>query len=189
MNIIIGSKSLIKIKAVEKCFPDAKITGYEVESGVRSQPVGEIETLLGAIRRAYNCKKKFHKSHESKNSPNTYFLGIENGMVKENNVWVDKAAIYIIFPSQTFNNSETLKTSKSINEKGETIWSESLIIPQQNLKNCLNSKGDVIRNWSYLKDPHIIVTEKKKSRQQFLENALKQSSILETFYKIEFNLL
>lgn len=63
MKIAIGTKSKVKIEAVEKAFrrmtenvkcqiSNVKIFGCEVESGVSDQPLTDSETIKGALNRA-----------------------------------------------------------------------------------------------------------------------------------------
>ncbi|WP_414469512.1 inosine/xanthosine triphosphatase [Methanobacterium sp. ACI-7] len=59
MNIIIGSKNPVKIKAVqnilEKIYNEVSVNGVDVDSGVPDQPFGKDETIQGAINRAKNA--------------------------------------------------------------------------------------------------------------------------------------
>lgn len=56
MKIMVGSKNAAKLGAVMRgataYWPDAEVTGVDVESGVRGQPVGWDEIMAGAINRA-----------------------------------------------------------------------------------------------------------------------------------------
>lgn len=60
MKIIVGSKNVAKIAAVEKgagaYWPEAVISGEDVESGVSAQPIGIEETRQGALNRAKAAK-------------------------------------------------------------------------------------------------------------------------------------
>ncbi|NOZ83084.1 MAG: inosine/xanthosine triphosphatase [Euryarchaeota archaeon] len=56
MRIAVGSLNPVKVEAVlsvaEQLFGSAQVEGVEVRSGVGEQPVGMMETVLGAVRRA-----------------------------------------------------------------------------------------------------------------------------------------
>ena len=56
MIVVIGSQNKIKINAVHaslsRLYPDVKIRGVEVDSGVSAQPWGDDEIIKGAINRA-----------------------------------------------------------------------------------------------------------------------------------------
>ncbi len=59
MFLAVGSTNPVKIQAVVRAaaqtWPDAQVTGYEVESGVAVQPWGDEETRAGARTRAHNA--------------------------------------------------------------------------------------------------------------------------------------
>ena len=56
MKIIVGSKNVAKVAAVEKgaaaYWPEAMVSGEDVASGVSNQPIGFDETMQGAVNRA-----------------------------------------------------------------------------------------------------------------------------------------
>ncbi|MEO6078121.1 MAG: inosine/xanthosine triphosphatase [Candidatus Andersenbacteria bacterium] len=78
MNIIVASENPVKIASVEqgfvRMFPDEEltITGVSVDSGVADQPIGDTETLQGAVTRAQNAK------HAKPNAD--YWVGLEGGI-------------------------------------------------------------------------------------------------------------
>lgn len=61
MKIIVGSTNPAKIGAVEdafrKFFDKIEVTGTEISSGVKEQPIGHDETIQGAINRAKESMK------------------------------------------------------------------------------------------------------------------------------------
>lgn len=77
MKIVIGSTNQTKVKAVKTAFPKSSIHAIAVSSGVAAQPIGDEETLIGAINRAKNVHKEF---------PLTHAIGLEGGVmyVQEN---------------------------------------------------------------------------------------------------------
>ena len=76
-KIIVASKNPVKIESTKdaftKMFPDQvfKFEGLSVESGVSNQPMGEEETLIGAINRVNNVSVLSPKAD--------YWVGIEGG--------------------------------------------------------------------------------------------------------------
>ena len=51
-KIYIGSKNPAKIAAVEEVFINYSIISQDVDSGVSCQPIGDEETIQGALNRA-----------------------------------------------------------------------------------------------------------------------------------------
>ncbi len=78
MKIVIASTNPVKIRAVENAFKkvfktkDVKIESVSVESRVAGQPIGDKETIKGAINRVNNVVKIFPKAD--------YWIGIEGGV-------------------------------------------------------------------------------------------------------------
>lgn len=62
MRIIVGSKNVAKVGSVQQAaagyWPDAVVEGFEAESGVSNQPIGEEETMTGALNRARAAQAK-----------------------------------------------------------------------------------------------------------------------------------
>jgi len=155
MRIVLGSESVIKLEAVRRAFPEADVNGLSCESGVPPQPVGKEETERGAFNRA-------HAAWMTRNShldPPVLCIGIENGMYQRDSdgVWVD-AAIAVILEKKPDSGEEDgfVRSSE---------WSEELEIPPDFEKGPFGE-------WSYLKDPHVVVTNGKKPRADFLVETL-----------------
>lgn len=72
MNIVIASLNEAKVKAVTTVYPNATIKPVSVPSGVAPQPIGDEETMLGAINRAKNAQK--HHPHMTS-------IGLEGGVM------------------------------------------------------------------------------------------------------------
>lgn len=72
MNIVIASLNKAKINAVTTVYPDYKVTPVAVSSEVSNQPIGDEETLLGAINRAKNAQNQY---------PGTTAIGLEGGVM------------------------------------------------------------------------------------------------------------
>lgn len=79
MKVVVGSTNPVKVGAVavvfKHYFPEAEVTGTEVESGVGEQPKSEAETVRGAENRA----RAALKSGEGVE----YGVGIEGGYTKK----------------------------------------------------------------------------------------------------------
>lgn len=58
-NVIICSKNPVKIQAVEACLPQYNIISVDCPSSVPEQPIGQEETLRGAINRTDYVFKNF----------------------------------------------------------------------------------------------------------------------------------
>lgn len=84
MKIYVASKNPVKINAVtialSESYPDVKVIGKSVPSGVSAQPMTDRETLTGSINRAKALKelilsKKIHPPREE-----LLFIGAEGGV-------------------------------------------------------------------------------------------------------------
>lgn len=82
MKIIVGSKNVAKIAAVEKgagaYWPQAAVSGEDVESGVSAQPIGLDETREGALNRARAAKAL----------GGDLGVGLEGGVIKLGSDWM-----------------------------------------------------------------------------------------------------
>lgn len=96
MYFFVGSSNPVKQNAVRTAvtehWPDAKIFGYEVSSGVSSQPMSDEETQTGAINRAKAALAEGLKAHPNL-SEEVLGVGLEGGVTMWNNelwstVWV-----------------------------------------------------------------------------------------------------
>lgn len=80
MKVIVGSKNPVKVGAVEEAFKKywqaCEVVGIEVESGVASQPMSELETINGARQRAYAALKADPEAR--------YGIGVEGGVTEIN---------------------------------------------------------------------------------------------------------
>lgn len=76
MKLAVGSKNPVKLAAVESVFrvhfPEAKVVGVEVASGVRTQPKSKEEIYQGALNRANNALRKVCTAR--------FGVGIEGGI-------------------------------------------------------------------------------------------------------------
>lgn len=84
MNIWVGSRNPVKIEATHEAFrrhfPDVRVAGFAVPSGVSPQPVG-METLRGAIRRVQALRNLPEADQAD------FFVGIEGGIARIWGCW------------------------------------------------------------------------------------------------------
>lgn len=97
MHFFIGTRNKAKLQAVQLAtqdqWPDAVIVGYDVESGVASQPMSDEETLQGTQNRAQQAMER-GRAELSDLDPTAYLaIGLEGGVTVFNDelwstVWV-----------------------------------------------------------------------------------------------------
>lgn len=79
MKVTVGTKNPVKVKATRnvllKIYPFVEVTGVNVDSGVRDQPIGLNETVQGAVTRARNAY----------NNDVELSVGIESGLLQTPN--------------------------------------------------------------------------------------------------------
>lgn len=155
MDIVLGSKSVLKLAAVRVAMQIVRWNGLSFDDSVPSyvpdQPT-EYETVQGAINRAQGARK---------NNPSAIAIGIENGIRYLNDQWEDWAVIAIILPSGEIKifHSDAVEIPSGIvieaRKRGVTIGSivaEAFGCPAY--------------------DPHIVLTGGKDSREAILTRAL-----------------
>src|SRR5699024_5516617 len=87
MNIVIGSTNPTKIKAGKAVYPEASVHTASVPSDISAQPIGDNETLLGAMNRAKYLSKIY---------PEKYGVGLAGGvMYVENNLFLNSWGVLI----------------------------------------------------------------------------------------------
>jgi len=94
MHIIIGSTNPTKIKAVKTVFPEAVVHSTSAPSGISAQPIGDNETLIGAMNRAKYLREIY---------PEMYGVGLEGGvMYVENNLFLNSWGVLITPNEQVY---------------------------------------------------------------------------------------
>ncbi|HLR72630.1 MAG TPA: DUF84 family protein [Pseudogracilibacillus sp.] len=94
MNIVIGSTNPTKIKAVKAVFPEANVHTASAPSDISAQPIGDNETLLGAMNRAKYLREIY---------PEMYGVGLEGGvMYVENNLFLNSWGVLITQNEQVY---------------------------------------------------------------------------------------
>ncbi len=93
MKIAVGSKNLVKLKAVETAFktvwPDEnwEVLSIKVDSGVPDQPMSDQEAIHGAKNRAKQALKKIQAD---------YGVGIEGGIQKIGDDYFDTGWVVVV---------------------------------------------------------------------------------------------
>src|SRR5699024_12648196 len=145
MNTSIGSTNLTKIKAVTTVFPEAVVHSTTAPSDVSAQPIGDKETLAGAMNRAKNIREVY---------PDMYGIGLEGGvMYVENNLFLNSWGVLITLNEQVYTAAEARiplpdEFSKKLNQRIElsTLMDEFI-----NKENITNREGAIgIFTSSYL---------------------------------------
>ncbi|MFC2948687.1 DUF84 family protein [Virgibacillus sediminis] len=73
MKVIVGSKNLTKVGAVEKTFPQDEVIAKDSPSLVAAQPISDEETRMGAVNRAMGCLE---------NASVDLAIGLEGGVME-----------------------------------------------------------------------------------------------------------
>jgi len=96
MKIFVASENPVKINAVtiaaSETYPDLKVQGMGVVSGVSAQPMTDRETLTGSINRAQALKKLVLAKKLCSAKEEVLFIGAEGGVyhpnfAKEKELW------------------------------------------------------------------------------------------------------
>jgi inosine/xanthosine triphosphatase len=92
MHFFVGTTNKAKLEAVKQAtqdqWPDATIVGYEVESGVPSQPMTDDETVTGAQNRAKAALEKGQEEYPTLSSSECLGIGLEGGVTLiHNELW------------------------------------------------------------------------------------------------------
>lgn len=90
MKVLVGSTNPVKINSVKeafsKYFENVVVEGLSVESGVKDQPIGYEETLLGASNRAAGLETVEEAD---------FYVGLEGGIEKRKGVWLSYGVMFI----------------------------------------------------------------------------------------------
>lgn len=160
MKIGVTSQNKLKIEAVKKAYSfvgdSLEILGYEANSGVGEQPVGE-QTLKGARNRISDIRSRI--------SGLDLIISIENRIFIEDEEWLDKAVIVIYNPHE---------------DKEHIAYSDAVIFPTKYVEIArqkgfdTTTVGQVMQDEGYVenrKDPHLTISG--ISRQVYLEKTIQ----------------
>lgn len=161
IRIVVGSKSAIKIEAVEAAAAalgiEADVVGVEIDSRVPPQPFGQQETLNGALARALGAQAT---------DPDAYAIGIENGLIVEGPTVTDVAFVALLTPEI------------------DLVWlrSEAVPVPGDLARASWNSGQSVTagslearRSGCDPADPHRLWSDGRTDRKTILTAAVRQA--------------
>ena len=120
MYFFVGSSNPTKLNAVkyatQEKWPDAKIVGYEVESGVRSQPMTDEETQTGALNRAQAALVEGRRQFPDLNLEDWLGVGLEGGVTPwKDELWSTVWAAVVDAAGEVFTaNGARMKIPESI---------------------------------------------------------------------------
>lgn len=166
IKIIVGSTSNIKVGAQVGASLilglDFEIVAIDTESGVNAQPEGLIETHTGALNRATLAAKFAKKSDDT--HCNLYAVGIENGIECLQCIWYDFACVVIIDPKGNMHHaiSDYVRFPTDMVEEARKLG-----FTHHTVGSVLHTR----RGYNPY-DPHVGLTNGKRSRQRILEEVL-----------------
>jgi len=101
----VGSTNQVKVAAIAASFPGDRVIGLEsFQSAVSEEPMGQEETLQGALYRAKYAQQQHPKAD--------MWIGIESGFYREGKDWI--VIVSLVFVGKGFSFS---------------LWSEPLVCP------------------------------------------------------------
>jgi len=161
IRVIVGSKSAIKVGAVEAAVAElgleADVIGVETDSGVSPQPFGKQETLNGALARALEAQAS---------DPEAYAVGIENGLVKEKGIAHDVAYVVVLTPKIEL----VCLLSRAVQvpaELAQASWDSG----QNKTAGALEAQ----RSGCDPADPHRVWSDGKTDRKTILTDAVREA--------------
>lgn len=106
MHLFVGSSNPVKINAVtiaaSEAWPDFIVQGYEVESGIPAQPMGDDETRLGAENRAKAALRLGIRDRGSEIGQENLGVGLEGGVfeTESGDLW---STVWVVVADQQRN--------------------------------------------------------------------------------------
>lgn len=158
IRLTVGSKSALKLAAVRNAVQTtgrrAGVVGVDTESGVHAQPL-ESETETGARNRA-----RFAQLTD----PGSWAVGIENGLFRSGDAWLDRAVIVLRAPD----GREWVRLSDPV------TFPEAAVEEARRRGFDKNTAGSVLAEQTGCdpQDPHATLTEGRTTRQHILVAAL-----------------
>lgn len=160
--IVVGSGTGLKPLCVKDVFEEYDVMGISVSSDVNEQPIGYQEIIQGALNRAFKALEK---------QPDAlYSFGIENGLINDvEKGWIDLACIVCICNYDK--HKMIIKWTDSVNvpNKWVGLLESNYSITYAKLA---KDKFDSLKDMD-VRDPHIYLTNGKKSRKMFLIETIK----------------
>jgi len=192
--LLLGSTSVKKVNALKNAAKsifinneEIEVKSYEVESMINSQPIGYEENLQGAINRLENTKLKHINSNKDQKDLNyDYVVGIESGLVKVENKWlqtkdnpdpfqwIDIAFIVIEHKEsgmRVVEQSASLEFPNLSLEKAKTMGFYKYVAGDF-IERILKEEGVNCENLDS-KDPHSFMTDNLFPRLKIIQNAIE----------------
>lgn len=150
LKIVVASKNPVKINAslegFQKMFPEIifSIEGVNVPSGVSDQPMGNEETLRGALNRVSKAKEE--------NAAADYWIGIEGGNIRHTNTEMETMAWVVILDKTKMGKARTAgfylpaKTIELIDQGFELGKADEIVFNLKNTKQNMGSTGLLTNN-------------------------------------------
>jgi inosine/xanthosine triphosphatase len=92
MIVAVGSSNPTKIRPVRSVFshfyPKSEVIGVAVKSGIKAQPLNDLETYQGALNRAINAINIVKNAE--------FGVGIEGGLNQTNYGWFERSLVVIV---------------------------------------------------------------------------------------------
>jgi len=163
--VVVASSNPTKLKATLTGFKayfsqDIKILPVKAESGVSHQPMGDEETLTGAMNRCQNAFNNF--------SDADFWVGIEGGVEKKKNEY-EAFAWIVIKTKDKISRGKTgtfvlpAKVGKLIDEGKELGEADDIVFGIKDSKKSIGAVG--------------ILTKRKTTRAQYYAQAVKLALI------------
>ena len=145
MKIIVASKNPVKISAAligfEKMFKNLEFEGlgFDIESGVNDQPMGDQETFQGAYNRAFSAREKIKDGD--------FWIGIEGGNIRHSEIEMEAMAWVVILSKDKIGKARTAgfflpqKVIDIINQGYELGHADEIVFGLQNTKQKMGSTG------------------------------------------------
>ncbi len=145
MKIVVASKNPVKISAAlagfEKMFKNIAFEahGYEIDSGVSDQPMGDQETFKGAFNRAFYAKETIKEGD--------FWIGIEGGNIRHSEIEMEAMAWVVILGKDKIGKARTAgfflpkKVIDLINRGYELGHADEIVFGLENTKQKMGSTG------------------------------------------------
>mmetsp|Transcript_41696 Transcript_41696/g.61236 ORF Transcript_41696/g.61236 Transcript_41696/m.61236 type:complete len:297 (-) Transcript_41696:545-1435(-) len=161
ITVVVGTRSKIKVGAVTEALSSScpggriDVRGVDSSSGVPSQPRGRDETRRGAANRALGARRAAPAAD--------LWIGIQNGVYENASGVIVDASCLVCYRADDY------KLGKG--EEGSVcFWSDELEVPTDG-----SMRPGPNGEWSYLKDPHAVLTGGARPRHKFISDAICQA--------------
>jgi len=187
--ILFGSRSQTKLKAVrnaaDKLFRKVKLELliYDASSEINSQPIGQEETIKGAINRLENTKKLHREGKDSKIEYD-YVIGIESGLINIKNNWLkDKDSVDNQWLDLAYIVIEHKSGVKLIEQSATVEFPYQAVVKAEKAGYDKNTAADFMKDLYFergvdadelnTKDPHKFLLDYTSNRMDIIASALE----------------